>query len=95
MITIMSLVEYHFVRTLSVVCALLFLCGYFACRIKENQVIKSILHIASVILLVFIFSFVSIKSDLVEHSKEENPTVYKDLSPSEIFTYEERYILNE
>lgn len=92
MFTIMSLVEYHFIGTLSVVCVLLFLCGYFACRIKENQVIKSILYIVSVILLVFLFSFVSIKSDFVEHSKEENSTVYKDLSPSEIFTYEERYI---
>lgn len=92
MITIMSLVEYHFIGTLSVVCVLLFLCVYFACRIKENQVIKSILYIVSVILLVFLFSFVSIKSDFVEHSKEDNSTVYKDLSPSEIFTYEERYI---
>lgn len=89
---IMSLVEYHFIGTLSVVCVLLFLCVYFACRIKENQVIKSILYIVSVILLVFLFSFVSIKSDFVEHSKEDNSTVYKDLSPSEIFTYEERYI---
>lgn len=92
MFMIMSLVEYHFIGTLSVVCVLLFLCVYFACRIKENQVIKSILYIVSVILLVFLFSFVSIKSDFVEHSKEDNSTVYKDLSPSEIFTYEERYI---
>ena len=88
---ICDLARYHFLETLAAVLVFFSILILSLWIFRKNQDAKAVLYLIIFLSMASLFMFVNLRSDMVDKICEEEQTV-DTLSPSEIFTYEVRYI---
>ena len=84
--TIYYLAQHFFMESVAAILAVMTVCGILLKRITGHQALRMVLYISIVLLLIFLFSFLTIKDDVNERAAGNSIGYYA--SPSETWTFE-------